>query len=237
MFRRLIVLAICFLVLAGTSHVAYAANNNNNNDNGSEHHNNTGGSQEQDQNQGQAQAQGQKQLQGQLQGQQQKAVATGVGTGVGTGYAKADADSYVNVDSSDRSRTEYDLPVFTAAAIAASHCPNGGASAQWDKFGVSLGQHRDPVCARLNYKASLLAENTLLADVARLLERAPTARDPKGPTSDKITNSLATSVQDVILRNNVRIAEQNDAIEDALKPGWFDWMNEVPVLSVLAPNR
>jgi len=181
----------------------------------------------------QDQAQKQAQAQNQLQGQEQTAVGVGlgvgVGTGIGTGY------SNVNVDSSDNS--DYRFPVNTAAALAASHCPNGGASAQWDKFGFSLGQHRDEVCARLDYKASLLAENTLLADVARLVSRVPTSKDPKSPTTDKVTNSIAESVSAAILKNNKRVDAQNVAIEAALKPGWFDWMNDWPVLCAFAPNR
>lgn len=254
MVRRIVLFAICPLVLSGITQVAYAGNNNQQTEipgcgpsdntpkkcgdtyNGGHGGNGgNGGNQDQEQDQSQYQAQAQKQLQGQNQDQTAVGVGLGlgVGTGIGTGVGTGSAN--VNVDSSDNSR--FDLPVHTAAAIAASHCPNGGASAQWDKFGLSLGQHRDPVCARLDYKASLLAENTLLANVAKLIDRVPTSKDPKGPTTDKITNSLATSIEEVITKNNERIKNQNDAIEAALKPGWFDWMNEVPVLCVLAPNR
>lgn len=252
---RSIVFTLSLSLISGVAYAEHKPNHNppglnksknnvsNNNDNDNDNYNvNVNDNdnylkQNQDQSQYQAQAQAQKQLQGQNQDQDQTAVGVGLGLGVGTGIGTGVGTGYsnVNVDSSDNSR--FDLPVHTAAAIAASHCPNGGASAQWDKFGLSLGQHRDPVCARLDYKASLLAENTLLANVAKLIDRVPTSRGPKDPPTDSITNSLANSIQTVILKNNERIKNQNDAIEEALKPGWFDWMNEVPVLCVLAPNR
>lgn len=130
--------------------------------------------------------------------------------------------------------TSWDLPVYAPYSQAQGLCPYGGAGANWEKFAVNLGQSAHPACMRLYYKQSLLAESQLLGDVARLLSRRPTTRDPKGPTTDKVEASIAASLATALLEKNKRIEQQNDKIEAELDGGWgeylFGWMRSVPVL-------
>lgn len=155
----------------------------------------------------------------------------------GSAYQEQTAVGSVQLDDSSVFQAP-EFPVNTAARHEGGYCSSGGVSAQFASYGLATGQTRDPICARLAYKASLQAEADTLARVVKLLNRAPKATDPKGgPAQDRLTASLANSISLALAEKNERIEAQNIAIEQELKPGPFAWMRSVPILSLIAPSK